>query len=496
MEKVFIKIHTTLFGIILILLIFFDKRVGYSYQNPLSVPNYVLAVVLLFLVLAGYVLIPKIKIKKSGNFTRRLGRCSLIVLIIQMFLLVNIFFYTDWDVGTINMAASQLIETGTTVAVGYFQCCSNNVFLLAIVMGIRRIAGIFHFPETLALSACATLLVNLSLYVTGLTIYQIFKNEKTAWGGYLLALLLYGFNPWFCIAYSDTFSVLIPVLTLYVYLWMKDSSLPLLSKALLVIFPAMFGYLIKPQNVIVLIAIGIWQMICLGRKVFTGNGAKKIGIVLLALVITAGLVGGINSAGRSYTGIERNKDAEYGWSHYLVVGLNRASTGTYNEEDIAFTDQFPTAEERTTNHLIEAKRRIREMGLSGYLDFMAKKLLLNYNDGTFAWSMEGTFYAEVFDPPLGAMSTFFRNIYYYGGKYYQTYALIEQIVWLFVLAGGFAATLRSRHSTHREAEFILAISLVGITLFTLIFEARARYLYLYAPFYVILAVMGWCKNRR
>jgi hypothetical protein len=108
--------------------------------------------------------------------------------------------------------------------------------------------------------------------------------------------------------------------------------------------------------------------------------------------------------------------------------------------------------------------------------------------------MEGTFYAEVFDPPLGAVSTFFRKIYYYGRDYYLIYATIEQAVWLFVLAGGFLATLKSKYSRHREAAFILAISLVGVTLFTLLFEARARYLYLYAPFYVILAVKGWCRR--
>ena len=34
------------------------------------------------------------------------------------------------------------------------------------------------------------------------------------------------------------------------------------------------------------------------------------------------------------------------------------------------------------------------------------------------------------------------------------------------------------------------LTLIGLTIFTLLFEARARYLYLYAPYYIILAVIG------
>lgn len=37
------------------------------------------------------------------------------------------------------------------------------------------------------------------------------------------------------------------------------------------------------------------------------------------------------------------------------------------------------------------------------------------------------------------------------------------------------------------------LSLIGVTLFVLIFEARARYLFIYAPFYVIAAVSGFYK---
>ena len=37
---------------------------------------------------------------------------------------------------------------------------------------------------------------------------------------------------------------------------------------------------------------------------------------------------------------------------------------------------------------------------------------------------------------------------------------------------------------------IVMLSIIGLTIFELIFEARARYLYTYVPLYIILAAAG------
>ena len=56
-------------------------------------------------------------------------------------------------------------------------------------------------------------------------------------------------------------------------------------------------------------------------------------------------------------------------------------------------------------------------------------------------------------------------------------------------------------ASKKEEVHTIMLSIVGITVFELIFEARARYLFIYVPFYIILAVRGasvlkWmCKNK-
>lgn len=37
---------------------------------------------------------------------------------------------------------------------------------------------------------------------------------------------------------------------------------------------------------------------------------------------------------------------------------------------------------------------------------------------------------------------------------------------------------------------VIFLTLVGITLFVLLFEGRARYLFLYSPYYIISAIVG------
>lgn len=45
-----------------------------------------------------------------------------------------------------------------------------------------------------------------------------------------------------------------------------------------------------------------------------------------------------------------------------------------------------------------------------------------------------------------------------------------------------------------KENFVIVLSLVGIVIFTFLFEARARYLILYVPFFVIAAMLGINKT--
>lgn len=47
------------------------------------------------------------------------------------------------------------------------------------------------------------------------------------------------------------------------------------------------------------------------------------------------------------------------------------------------------------------------------------------------------------------------------------------------------------HASKNKYFCTIMLSILGLTIFELLFEARARYLYIYAPLYIILAVYGF-----
>ena len=75
-------------------------------------------------------------------------------------------------------------------------------------------------------------------------------------------------------------------------------------------------------------------------------------------------------------------------------------------------DPFATPQERKKQIYKELFERMKDMGIAGYLRFLAKRCLLFYNDGTYAWGGEGNFLWLFFSSPDNHIAVFLRNIYY------------------------------------------------------------------------------------
>ena len=128
------------------------------------------------------------------------------------------------------------------------------------------------------------------------------------------------------------------------------------------------------------------------------------------------------------------------------------------------------------------------MGISGLNEHIVKKLLTNYGDGTFAWKNEGTFVESMYEPKNTFLSPFLRNLIVGEGEMNRLTESIRQMVWLCVLAASLG--LAGHQKSENTILYVVAWAILGLTLFELLFEARARYLYIYAPFYIIAATVG------
>lgn len=209
------------------------------------------------------------------------------------------------------------------------------------------------------------------------------------------------------------------------------------------------------------------------------------------------------------------------WPHYLMMGMNTEYMGGYSGEDVEFAKSFLDDQEgRNEAELDEAIRRIREMGPAGLVKQMVKKTLTNYNDGTFSWGGEGQFYKEIPDHGTGKAAAFFKELYYnnseFEGRYYKAWSNAEHAVWLAVLFSSLFAgvlnikavqrvfsrqkdelSIKNREKKHEDYNednetgiAVIMLAVLGLTLFELLFEARARYLFIYVPLYILICTVS------
>lgn len=189
-----------------------------------------------------------------------------------------------------------------------------------------------------------------------------------------------------------------------------------------------------------------------------------------------------------------DNDMTIGWQHFLMMGVNAESQGTYSVDDYNFTESFKSNRERNAADLEEAKRRVKELGIKGMIRHLNRKQMVNYGDGTFFWGGEGNFFAGDPEWANNRFSGFVRSLIRPEGEWYAKLASFEQCIWsgilFFMLFTIFYKDRLLSISENENIVLVMILSVIGLTIFELLFESRARYLFCYAPIYCILGALG------
>ena len=122
-------------------------------------------------------------------------------------------------------------------------------------------------------------------------------------------------------------------------------------------------------------------------------------------------------------------------------------------------------------------------------------MLTNYADGTFAWGMEGQFFDQMIEDKHPVISPLLKRwIYPDEDGRFPGFATVQQCIWLALLLGGLLSMATYGAMRQDDAQvgllLVMMLSVIGLTAFELIFEARARYLFTYAPVYILLGIGG------
>ena len=133
------------------------------------------------------------------------------------------------------------------------------------------------------------------------------------------------------------------------------------------------------------------------------------------------------------------------------------------------------------------------MGIAGYAELFVHKAAKNYLDGTYSWRNAESFYEEIY-PSRGRISDMLRSCYYGFGELFPYHALIRQFLWIGVLAMIPFAALTKRRLEAKEK--VLMLSVLGLMLYLQIFEAQARYVFVFVPLFLILEFIGSINLRK
>lgn len=399
----------------------------------------------------------------------------------------NYAFKTGWDAGTIDEAAHELLISHWTSVSDwhsfYFSVYPNNVFLLWCTAVLRTVEVGFGLFNSAVFSRVELLITCFITIMTSYFVYRILcilTSWKMALCGWVLYMVYIAVSPWTVIFYSDSLGLIIPTGNFYLYLREPKTPFTRKWKWPLLAFLSGIAYILKPQTFILSIAILLVHVALKLRE------SKNFWKSLIVCTIAFSVAMCIPDIQKKTLPLKIDAEQEMGPVHFFMMGLNPETDGAFLQEDVEFSESFSTASERTAADISRAKDRLEAYGLFGYLKHLRNKILVIYADGTFAWAREGGFWPDEYPETNYFISNRVRSIYC--GSHLEGWQTYSQVFWFAFLFLSIFSVFGN--STHKNELLILQLSLFGLFLFELLFEARARYIYTYAPIYLMLAVVG------
>lgn len=485
---------------ILVLVVFFQQSTDYNRKVSLLLGNATLLILGLSILSAvtyfnhSHKIAHKIWNTSLFASNGTIVIASVFLFTVQAYVFWNIYFQTGWDVNWVWSTSMSLVHGGDYWK-EYYSYYPNNLGIVWIITNLLRIND--HIGNQIDPYFFVILVQCALSCIAGCILFALIKKLLGLTYGYF-AWVIYvfhiAFSPWLSITYTDGMALIIPISVLWLY--QKNLDDRHWWKWVLIGAVGCFGYRIKPQCIIVLIAIFIVELfrsICCNKKQRL-EIAKNLSIALFTGCLMMLLC---NHVLFSSLGITVDPEKEIGSTHFAMMGLNTETDGAYAADDVSFSQSFSTKQERVQGNLSVIKQRLQKMGFTGFVKHIAKKTLVNFGDGTYAWAREGNFYATVYEPRNSSISPLLRSFYYSTGSNYQWFALMEQCIWVTMIfcTLGCIFYFRNRRNKPLCVESVALLTLIGATLFQTIFESRNRYFFVNSPIFIVAAGIGWIGLR-
>lgn len=325
-----------------------------------------------------------------------------------------------------------------------------------------------------------TLSIITASFLSANIVYRITLSPQYAIICLTLTLCLCALNPRCFIPYSDNIGM--PLICLILLFYSTKSE----NKWLFIFITTGIGYFIKPTVVIPTIAIvfiEIYHIKHISRKPnITNIKGAILGIVIMIMTISI-----LPQTVQKFVHFTPNPQLQLGMSYFFFLGQNTATLGSVNGNDMKEIQSF-NPQEKTKKTLYQSLQRIKERKTVQNIIFYCKKIIISHKDGLFNYPYRIFVNQEEISQKE---NDFWGQIIIHNGRYFQYYVGFMQITWntmlILMLMG---SVFMCGMNPHTKMISVLQLTILGVITYTLLFENRAKYLFMFLPIYGILSSLS------
>lgn len=423
------------------------------------------------------------------HFSKLVVALGFLLFLAQLAMTCCCYFISGWDVGVLTD-----VNTRDTQA-WYYSQYPNSLFLAGLFSLCARVMNWFGFYNyyllfTLGALACTTTAITLSTFVA-----SALFGKKWAILSFLVMAVFIGLNPMCMVPYSDSYGMLFTSLGLFAAICVKNPF----AKSAFIVFFGFVGYCVKPTVIFFVVAVMLVEFACHISKAKLEKQSMallpKAMKIIASCAISFLMACGITTVVKGCADLEIDSEKSFSAAHYLMMGFNERTDGVYAQEDVEFSAHFDGSAERSREDLVQWTSRVQDMGFPGVTKLLAKKSLINYGSGTFSFLTEGNAFVHM-EGKSDVVQEWYGipNVPGAGHSDRSPWGTLSQVLWIMTLIG-ISLCLLQKKATGGVAT--IAVTLLLLSGFLLLFECRARYLFLYAPYFVLMGIAGWrcCIDR-
>lgn len=400
-----------------------------------------------------------------------------------------------WDAAVVTGFSRQLSSAGTLSAYAqdYLSRYPNNVPLVAM-MNVARSLGDgsdrgMYFAYVVANGVCLSIVLFLSFVLV-----RLLRGSAAAFLSQGVVFVLVGCSPWMAVPYTDfpampfvLAGVVLAVVASRRTHFGVRAGLAALAFALVGV-----AFVIKSTPATTAVAFVVALLIfAIGRPRQSIGRLAVVGFVGLAafgLSVTGTLAAADRVAHVSRDALDTSRTAPTTW--WLANGLTTSGSpsgrpyyGGYSPEMVNSSMHLSgQALQRWSDERLTAQ--LHKMGPGGIAAFEINKQAFNWGDGMFFVWGEGYDYQAKRLEEHGPVAAAVQSVQHPSGSHYRLRASLTNGLWLAILLWAGVGLLRA---PYRRPVLILALAVLGIAVFTLLFQGRSRYLFAYVPVVIALA---------